>query len=81
MAGHPVRDWIAASQHLAHGAILPAAYSVAPVAVPAGLALGAALWAWRRQAMTHGLAGPSAFAPVAFQRRQWRYAVARAKWI
>jgi hypothetical protein len=77
----PVHDWITASRHLAHGAVLSAAFGVAPVAVPAGLAIGAAWWAHRWQAMSHGLAGRSAYAPVVFAARQWRRAAARAKWI
>jgi hypothetical protein len=81
IALRPVRDWAAASGHLAHGAVLPAAYLAAPVAVPAGLALAAVLWARRWRAMSHGLAGKSAFAPVTFARRQWRRAAARARWI
>ena len=34
---------------------------VAPVAVPAGLALGGVWWAWRIYAITTGLAGQTAF--------------------
>jgi hypothetical protein len=79
IALQPVRDWASASRDLFHGAVLPAAVTVAPVAVPAGLALGAALWARRSHAMAHGLAGRSAFAPVVFDQRQWKRAAARAR--
>jgi hypothetical protein len=37
---------------------------VAPVAVPAGLALGGLRWAWQIYAITAGLAGQTASAPV-----------------
>ena len=78
IAMQPLRDWTAASRDLLPAAVLPAAVTVAPVAVPAGLAIGGALWAWRTRAMAHGLAGRSAFAPVVFDARQWRRAAARA---
>jgi hypothetical protein len=77
----PVHDWTTASRHLVHGAVLPAVFAVAPLAVPAGLAAGAAWWAHRWQAMTHGLAGRSAYAPAVFTARQWRRAAARATWV
>ena len=52
---------------------------MAPVAVPAGLALAAALWAWRIYAITTGLAGQTASAPVSFDARQWRHQVRTAR--
>jgi hypothetical protein len=68
----PARDWLKASRYLLHASIAPALLTVAPVAVPAGLAAGGALWAWRTRAVSSGLAGRSAFAPAAFDARQWR---------
>jgi hypothetical protein len=47
--------------------------------VPAGLAAGGAVWAWRIWAINAGLAGRSAFAPAAFDARQWRRQVAAAR--
>ena len=44
---------------------------LAPVAVPAGLALGGVLWAWRIYAITTGLGGITASAPIIFDARQW----------
>jgi hypothetical protein len=45
---------------------------VAPTAVPAGLGVAAALWAWRIYALTTGIGGRLASAPMTFDRRQWR---------
>ena len=67
------------------GSVLPfrrradAGLLVAPVAVPAGLAIGGLLWAWRIYAITTGLAGITASAPIEFDTRQWRRQV-RAAW-
>ena len=52
---------------------------MAPVAVPAGLALGGLWWAWRIYAITTGLAGQTASAPVWFDERQWRHQVRAAR--
>jgi hypothetical protein len=68
----PIRDWEHASGLLLHAHIPQALLLVAPVAVPAGLAAGGMLWAWRTWAVTSGTAGRSAFAPAAFDARQWR---------
>ena len=68
----PVDDWGRAWRLLAAGSMLRAGLLVAPVAVPAGLAIAAALWAWRIYAITTGLAGQTASAPITFDARQWR---------
>ncbi len=68
----PVDDWGRAWRLLAGHAMLRAGLLVAPVAVPAGLAVGGALWAWRIYAVTTGLAGHSPASPVLFDERQWR---------
>jgi hypothetical protein len=52
---------------------------LAPVAVPAGLALAGLIWAWRIYAITTGLGGVRASAPIAFDRRQWRRQIRTAK--
>ena len=57
---------------LAAHAMLRAGLLVAPVAVPAGLAIGGVLWAWRIYAVTTGLAGHTPASPVLFDERQWR---------
>ena len=68
----PVDDWGQAWRLLAGHSMLRAALLVAPVAVPAGLAAGGGLWAWRIYAVTTGLAGHSPASPVLFDERQWR---------
>ncbi len=50
-----------------------------PAALPAGLALAALAWAWRNYAITTGLGGLTASAPITFDRRQWRRQVRTAK--
>lgn len=72
-------DWQHATGLVLHARIAQAAVLVAPVAVPAGLAAGGAVWAWRIWAINAGLAGRSAFAPAAFDARQWRRQVAAAR--
>ena len=44
---------------------------LAPVALAGGLALGGLLWAWRIYAITTGLGGITASAPIIFDARQW----------
>ncbi len=79
VAGQPVTDWHRASLLLIHRHPLPALLITAPLAVPAGLAAGAAAWAWISHAYTHGLIGSTALAPSAFGRRQWRRAARTAR--
>jgi len=52
---------------------------LAPATIPAGLALAALVWAWRKYAITTGLAGITASAPIKFDARQWRRQVRTAK--
>ena len=73
------QDYGNAWRLLAAGAILRAGLLVAPVAVPAGLAIGGLLWAWRIYAITTGLAGLTASAPIEFDTRQWRRQVRAAR--
>jgi hypothetical protein len=73
----PVDDW-AHGWH-PHALILARTFmQVSPVAVPAGLGLAATLWAWRNYAVSAGIGGRMASAPVAFDARQWRRQVAAA---
>jgi hypothetical protein len=60
-----------------HPAALTAARTfllLAPAVVPAGLGLAAVLWWWRNYAITTGLGGFTASAPIIFDARQWRRA-------
>ncbi|MGD0062263.1 MAG: hypothetical protein ABSB76_02345 [Streptosporangiaceae bacterium] len=66
----------------AHPGVLVAARVftlAAPVAVPAGLMLAGLAWAWRIYAITTGLNGLTASAPITFDARQWRRQVRTAK--
>jgi hypothetical protein len=75
----PYTDWRAATLHLVHHSDIPAALlSVAPLAVPAGIAIAAAGWAWRCHQMTHGLIGETALATVTWDDGQWRRQAAAA---
>jgi len=69
-----------------HGWPYPAALAAArefllfaPATVPAGLALAAGAWAWRNYAITTGLGGITASAPITFDRKQWKRQVRTAK--
>jgi hypothetical protein len=75
----PVRDWQQACRLAEHASVLRAVLLTAPVAVPAGLAAGGLAWAWRSSAITAGTAGRSAYAPAAFDARQWRRQVRSAR--
>jgi hypothetical protein len=79
LAVRPVTDWRHADSLLIHGRVAPALLLTAPLAVPAGLAAGAGLWAWLSHAYTHGLAGATALAPSAFGERQWKRAARAAR--
>ena len=75
----PYRAWRDMWHLAAHGHVAAAAVTIAPVAVPLGLAAGGLAWARRVFAMETGAAGRSPAAPVAFDLRQWRRQVRTAK--
>jgi hypothetical protein len=60
----PVRDGGSGWPHLTVATVLRTFLLVAPVTIPAGLALAALLWAWRIYAATTGTGGEPASAPV-----------------
>ena len=68
----PVNDWGHAWRLLTAHDMFRAGLLVAPVAVPAGLAIGGVGWAWRIYAITTGLSGRTPAASVVFDARQWR---------
>jgi hypothetical protein len=74
----PARDWAHGWHHLDGIGVARAFLLVAPLAAPAGLALAAALWAWRIYAITAGIGGWMASAPVTFDSRQWKRQVRAA---
>ena len=76
----PVNDWANAWGLLAAHAILRAGLLIAPVAVPAGLAIAGVLWAWRIYAITTGLAGLTAVRPDRVRRPAMAAAGTRRTW-
>ena len=75
----PYQAWHAMWHLAAHGQIPLAAVTIAPVAVPLGLAAGGLAWARRIYAMDTGAGGRSPDAPVSFDARQWRRQVRTAR--
>jgi hypothetical protein len=75
----PYRMWAGMWQLFSHGQAADALVAVAPVAVPAGIAVGGLGWAYRRFRMRTGAAGLTPAAPAAFDERQWRHQVRSAR--
>jgi hypothetical protein len=78
-AAAPYLAWLAMWQLAAAGSVLRAAVTIAPVAVPLGLLVGALAWSRRILAMQAGTGGLTPRAPAAFDRRQWRHQVRSAR--
>ncbi len=79
LAAAPYLAWLAMWHLAAAGAVGPAALTIAPVAIPLGLAVGALAWSRRIYAMQTGTGGLSPSAPAAFDRRQWQHQVRSAR--
>jgi hypothetical protein len=62
-----------------HGHLAAAAAAATPPAVPLGIALGGACWAYRGFRMRAGVGGLTPAAPAAFDARQWRHQVRAAR--
>jgi hypothetical protein len=75
----PYRAWAGMWELISHGQVAAALVAVAPVAVPAGIAVGGLGWAYRRFRMRTGVAGLTPAAPAAFDERQWRHQVRSAR--
>ena len=75
----PVQEWERGWSHLAAVNLTQVFLLLAPFAVPAGLALAGLAWAWRIYAITTGLGGIMASAPITFDARQWKRQVRTAK--
>ena len=75
----PARDWAHGWHHLTGRGVTRTFLLVAPAAIPAGLGLAALAWAWRNYAMTAGIGGWLASAPVTFDARQWKRQVRTAR--
>ena len=79
LAQTPDRAWAAGWTHPVTAGLARTFLLLAPVAIPAGLGLAALLWAWRIYAITTGLAGYTATAPITFDARQWKRQVRTAR--
>jgi hypothetical protein len=75
----PVRDWASGWQHLSAGHEARAFLLLLPLTLPAGLGLAAFAWTWRIYAVSTGLGGWMASAPITFDARQWRRQVRAAR--
>ena len=71
--------WAHGWGHLATADLARVFLLLAPVAVPGGLALAGLVWAWRTYAVTAGIGGWMASAPITFDTRQWKRQVRTAK--
>ena len=80
-AAAPYHAWLTAWHQLSTGSVALAATTIAPAAIPLGLAVGGLIWSRRIYAMETGTGGIFPTSPAAFQARQWRRQVrtARAK--
>ena len=75
----PVHAWEHGWSHLAAVNLTRVFLLVVPFAVPAGLFLAGLAWAWRIYAITSGLGGIMASAPITFDARQWKRQIRTAK--
>jgi hypothetical protein len=75
----PQVAWLAMWHAGAAGAYLGAAAVIAPAAIPAGLAAGGLIWAYRIRSMETGSGGLSPDAAVAFDLRQWQHQARTAR--
>jgi hypothetical protein len=78
-AREPGRAWGVGWDQLTMAGLVRTFALLAPVAIPAGLALAGLTWAWRIYALTTGLGGSRASAPITFDARQWRRQIRTAK--
>src|ERR1019366_153426 len=75
----PVRDWAHGWDHVTAGLAYRTFLLLVPLTVPAGFTLASLLWAWRIYAITSGIGGRMASAPITFDARQWKRQVRAAK--
>jgi hypothetical protein len=78
-ARDPRRTWAGGWDHLTITRLAGVFAALAPAVLPAGLALAGLIWAWRNYAITAGLGGTMASAPITFDARQWGRQVRTAR--
>jgi hypothetical protein len=79
LAEAPYLAWLAMWHRAAAGAYPAAAAVIAPLAIPAGLAAGGLVWAYRIRSMETGSGGLAPDSAAAFDRRQWRHQARSAR--
>jgi len=79
VATAPYQAWLAAWHQVAAGRVALAAATIAPAAIPLGLAAAGVLWSRRIYTMQTGTGGMFPTSPAAFQARQWRRQVRTAR--
>ncbi len=72
VAAAPYQAWLTAWHQVAAGSAALAAATIAPAAIPLGLAVGGLAWSRRIYTMETGTGGLFPTSPAAFQARQWR---------
>ena len=75
----PYRTWASFWRLAGHGELARAAATVAPPAIPLGLAAAALAWAYLTGSLAAGVGGRSPASAVAFDQRQWRHQVRAAR--
>ena len=78
-ARDPRQTWAGGWDHLTTTRLVGVFAALAPAVLPAGLALAGLIWAWRNYAITAGLGGKMASAPITFDARQWNRQVRTAR--
>jgi len=79
VAAAPYLAWFASWHQAAAGSLARAAITIAPVAIPIGLAVGGLAWSRRVYSMETHAGGVFPTAPATFQARQWRRQVRTAR--
>jgi len=75
----PYDAWLRFWHLTGSGDVVRAAVSIAPVAIPLGLLVGAGCWSYRIRSLAAGAGGLSLAAGVAFDERQWRHQARAAR--
>jgi len=78
-AAAPYHAWLAFWKLARAGAIPRAVATVAPEAIPLGLAVAGLAWSYRIRSLGSGAGGLSPASAVAFDQRQWRHQVRAAR--
>jgi hypothetical protein len=79
VAAAPYHAWLSAWHQLGAGSVALAATTIAPAAIPLGLAVGGVAWSRRVYAMETGTGGVFPTSPAVFRARQWRRQVRTAR--